>query len=659
MSEKIRFYFKRTLLSLIFLLTASTASAIQPSFINGTVSSAFNNSLIPGTSITATTGVTTYTTAGSFSLRVPPDIYSIIFSAPGYKSNFVSGLHAAPGQTETINVQLCPASTETGYIKGRVTSKIDGDPVNGAYVLCHLGGFAVTDENGRFLMSTPSGEAVLTVCAENFETDTTLKTLVPPVVTTTINASLKPAAEDEITITGSIRDRCSGDLVSEAELHSSNGRVTNIENGQFTVIAPSGETTLIATADGYQFNYGSIDTLPLSTANTLDLSMTPNRNSFGLIKGIITDAITGDPVDSAKLVTDTDEISFSDDNGKYWLSAPQCTATVTISATGYSSTVLPLSLLQGISLTLNIALAPLATITGTLRDSLDNHKIIGADADINTVPPLSANSDATGRYRISNIPPGSYDLVISHNCYAAETANVTVATGETLQRDFTLTPNATGALHGYVYDRFSGDPLPDTTVRANHGAVTTTDMSGYYHLTLPAECRTSVTYHADGYIGTTSFAVDILDNATTRLDIRLTYCPILLSLGLRSPEDFDLAMRDFFRRNRNRIVSDTNAFRNHVRAYYRNAFEISAILINNPDLRRGSADLLTDLYRLKTINNHPPGTETTDRLLNNSRDLIKRLLNKASSTRCKNDLKALLNDLQTPSKMIPLFQMIR
>lgn len=658
MSEISRPYIKCALLTLIFILTAAAASAIQPSFIKGTITSAYNNSLIPGTSITATTGVSTYAGGGTFSLRVPPDIYKIIFSAPGYQSNFMTGLHAAPGQTRTLAIQLSPASTQTGYIKGKITDKNDGDPVQGAYVLSSLGGFSITDENGRFLMPTPSGANILTVCADKFETAQTAEVQIPPVVFTETDITLSPERDDEITIAGSVIDQCTGGLVIDADILSSNGRVTALENGRFTISAPSGHTTLIATADGYQFTYTSTKTLPLSTANTVNLVMTPNKNNFGLARGVITDSITDTPVSEAKLVSDTGQVSTTDSSGTYRLYGPVCASTITISRTGYSSAVLPVSLLYGISVSLNISLDPQAILTGTVRDSLDGHGIIGARAEINSIPVLSGSTGNSGTYRIQNIPPDSYDLTISHECYQPETIPVSVSIGETRQSDFSLIPNATGTLTGHIYDRFSGDPIAGAVILTDHGSVTTSDAAGFYTMALPAECSTSVSYKADGYIGTTSYAVDIQDGGTTQLDIHLTHCPILLSLGLKSTSTSALAMRDFFRHNRNRVLSGTGDFKKHISAYYRNAFEISSILKNNPELRQMASDILTALYRLKST--HPENTAagSPDRLLISARDFIRRLIDKTSSSTCKSDLNALLSDLKNPAKINSLIQTV-
>ena len=59
---------------------------------------------------------------GLFFLKVPPNVYDLIVSAPGFRSNMATGIFSGPGQTATVTYRLAPASTRVGTLQGRVTA---------------------------------------------------------------------------------------------------------------------------------------------------------------------------------------------------------------------------------------------------------------------------------------------------------------------------------------------------------------------------------------------------------------------------------------------------------------------------------------------------------------------------------------------------------
>ncbi|GEM_PF-963475 len=641
---------------IICLILTSTSYAIQPAFIKGTIHDAFRNSLIPGTAITTTTGVSTFTTAGTFSLRVPPDIYRIIFSAPGYKSNFISGIPANPGQTTNIDILLIPSSTVTGYIKGKITGKTSGKPIKNAYVMSNLGGISVTDEDGLFNMATPSGVNSLTVCAEDFESAISSSTQILPIITTIMNVQLAPHNNDEVIITGTITDQCTGAIITDADIICLNAKVDSAKDGTFTIKAPSGLTTIFVSASGYQFSYKSLKTLPLSMANELDFTLTPNKNNFGLVKGIITDSITGNPISDVELTTDTGEISFSNIIGEYKVYASICSSNITAAKIGYSDFVIPATFLYGISVTIDINLDPLATISGEITDGIDGHKIKGAQVSIDDTLLTSGDTDIDGTYTLENISPGTYTLSVSHECYGQAAAPVSVDTGDYLQQDIVITPSSTGILKGHVYDRFSGNPVADATVKADHGATTTTDSSGYYTITLPAECSTNISYKAEGYITSTHYNFEADSSIPKEVDVRLTYCPILFSLSETTRTSASkLSMLEAFRNYRNLILVNNNPLKKHVLAYYKNAFEITSILKNNPELLNQSRNILSNVYSALISHKNTGKTGISDNLIKESCAFINRLIEKTSSRSCKNDLGLLIVDLKNTAVLQSIF----
>ncbi len=643
------------LLIISLLITSNCYSAPQPAFVKGTIHSAYNNSLIPGATITSTTGVSTYTTAGTFSLRVPPDIYNIFFSAPGYKSNFLSGTSAHPGQTTNIDIFLSPASTELGYVRGKISSLTTGNPIKNAYVMSSLGGFAVTDEDGLFLLSTPSGLNNITVSAEDFKSEISNDNLISPTVTTDINLRLQPVKNDEIIIIGTITDQCTGTIISDADIICLNGKVDSPKDGTFTIKAPSGTTTIIVTAEGYQYAYKSIDTLPMSISNMVDFTLTPNENDFGQVKGIITDSITGELIDSAELTTDTGETSYSKTTGEYKIFSSICSSTIITSKIGYSENIIPVSFLSGILVTIDISLDPQGKITGEITDSYDGHKIEGTKISLDDTNHSSIISDADGTYTLENIVPGTYTLSTSHGCYSQSTTQITVNTGDQIKNDFILSPTSTGTVNGYVYDKFSREPLTGVAVKADHGTLAKTDISGYYSIILPAECSTNITYKADDYISSTYYDLEIDSVTPKQVDIYLTYCPVLLSLSGNNTDNSNLSMYEVFRNNRDLILTHNSPLKKHVLSYYKNAFEISSILIKNPKLLNLSKKILYRAYDLLIKKGTTEKIIIPANFVNETTDFINSLIKKSTSRTCKNDLESLIVDLKNTSVLQSIF----
>ena len=76
---------KFLLFSILFTLVYSGhADALQPTFIRGTIFDAFDNTVINSATISTTSGLSTVSSSGSFYLRVPPNVYTLIVSSPGY-----------------------------------------------------------------------------------------------------------------------------------------------------------------------------------------------------------------------------------------------------------------------------------------------------------------------------------------------------------------------------------------------------------------------------------------------------------------------------------------------------------------------------------------------------------------------------------------------
>lgn len=80
------------------------------------------------------------------------------------------------------------------------------------------------------------------------------------------------------------------------------------------------------------------------------------------------------------------------------------------------------------------------SVTGTIRDAETKETIPNVNVRLKDTPMGSA-TDVQGRYTISNIPPGSYTVVVSSVGYESVEAAVQLQVGGTARRDFELKPS--------------------------------------------------------------------------------------------------------------------------------------------------------------------------------------------------------------------------
>lgn len=589
-----RVYLFSLFLSVVFKNCPSYA--IQPAFINGTIYSTFNNTVIAGATISTTTGLTTRSSSGSFYLRVPPNIYDIVVSATGYNSNLLTGIHAAPGQTTTVNIWLSPSSTETGYLEGRIQALRSRKGINKAFIATDLGGVNTSDENGYFKLVTPSGYATVTVAAEGFSTKIFEDVYISPNETKHFIVCLKETPAGTASISGIIKNACTGTTINNARITSQTGEIVVSRNGTYSISTAPGLTTLLATADEFQFSYRNISLLGLPTSASINFELIPSKRGYGLIQGIIKDSSTQEVLEGVKLVSDTKSISYTKPDGTYTLYTSLCSTYVIVYKQGFEKLQVPLPDSLSTTLTLDLFLDPLGTITGVVFDNNDNHTIQGAAIFLNENPDISDISKINGSYLLENIPPDQYTLSIGHKCYLPENRIVSIISGEELEENFYLDPYATGTVQGFVSDSITGKPLAVARISTEHGAKTQTDQLGFYSFILPA-CETSIEIKADGYLSQTKIVL-IEENEILDLNIELTPCPFYISIKNSDKTLSTDIVLNTLRMYRNEVLAKNKILRQYTTVFYHNAHEISEIILTNQKLRGLLRDIVFRLFQI-------------------------------------------------------------
>lgn len=81
-------------------------------------------------------------------------------------------------------------------------------------------------------------------------------------------------------------------------------------------------------------------------------------------------------------------------------------------------------------------------LSGTVKDRLSQELLVGASVQLEGLP-LGAVTDVEGRFRLANIPPKSYNIVVSYLGYETQTRyNVVVTTGNATVLNVELAPDA-------------------------------------------------------------------------------------------------------------------------------------------------------------------------------------------------------------------------
>jgi len=80
------------------------------------------------------------------------------------------------------------------------------------------------------------------------------------------------------------------------------------------------------------------------------------------------------------------------------------------------------------------------SITGTVTSAKDRSAIVGATVSDGT---RTATTDASGKYSIANVPPGTYQVTASKSGCESLTSSVTVVPGGNVVVNFSLSPKTT------------------------------------------------------------------------------------------------------------------------------------------------------------------------------------------------------------------------
>jgi hypothetical protein len=487
--------------------------------IRGVILNAFDSQpiagatiVVKGTNVAAVSG-----SDGSYTLgNVPSGPQTVEVSA----ANFISAQDIVTVVTGQTNVRDYFLTPKAGTIKGIVKNATTNLPIAGATVLVPGEGTATTGGDGSYTLSNISaGPQTVSAIANGFNPASVAVTVMPG-QTVTQDIALVPQLG---TVTGIVKDDyvqpIAGATVTAAGVTATTGA-----DGSYTLAnLPVGTQTVSASATGYRAASVSVTVMADQTTQQ-DIEL---PRVTGTVKGKITNATTGQPINGADVDLLPFPLSFasSDAGGNYTMTGvPTGPQVILATAPGYYAKLAVVNVGADTTVTQDFALTPqVGTVTGIVFDSF-SQPVIGATLAVAGTS-ITATSNGEGVYTLSDVPVGAQTINVSVPGLRPASVTVNVTAAETVYKDIYLeTP--TGAVRGTVRNAATNQPIVGASILVGipFGAVyysAFTDGNGNYSLAdIPAQ-KLTLYVGADGFMPAQA-DVTIVANQTATKDFALT-----------------------------------------------------------------------------------------------------------------------------------------
>ncbi|WP_321529742.1 carboxypeptidase regulatory-like domain-containing protein [uncultured Desulfuromonas sp.] len=446
--------------------------------------------------------VSTHTDAtGHFILNnVPSGEQSLTISLDSYQTVQVSA-NVVVNETSTLMDIELVSSFSTGTIEGTITDP-SGAPVTDALITVSgsWDGTIMTGSDGHFLFDyvTP-GDVMIAVAKEGYALSSTTGKILPrttlyyspqlQIGATAINTGTimgkvieshfglpMDHLPEEEGITVSLGDNISIEPDADNE---GKFKIEGLQPGIYQVViggpAVDGRTFRVAISGGETIDLGTI---------ALDLTV-----SKMLLKGLITDRLSGTPIENAEVfIEQTMQTGRSDVLGTYAIDNIDHPADLTlkVSAKGYTGRTFYIKTSTYIQ-QLDVALQPqlfTGTLTGKIVDASLNTPIEGVTLQFIDTPSLSTTTGDDGKFIFETVPSGSHQVLLSHASYSSRTLTTSIAAG-VVNDVGSIGLGAyplSASIQGTVWDADLDMPFADVTIVANDDLQTVTGEDGRYVL---------------------------------------------------------------------------------------------------------------------------------------------------------------------------------
>ncbi len=314
------------------------------------------------------------------------------------------------------------------------------------------------------------------------------------------------------TVTGQVVDASTNQPLSGVSvvLQSDTGinAVTDSTGGFSLSNIPPGSYVINFNLTGYTKSSITVDITEGSIVSlgTIPLSIEPTT---GIIKGIVTDAENGQPLEGVH-ITATGSFSGSTltgiDGNFIFTNVPPGGVTLTASKTGYYPATGTGTVVSGGILFFNPQLSTqpppttLGNLTGKVFDGLLNKPIQGATISLSGG--LSTSTDAQGVFIIEDIIQNKYQLTVSAPGYISQIYQIMISSGVTtdMQKIFLIPILQTTTITGKVTDAITDNPIEMANVVVVGTSIyTKTDNDGTYTISGLTQASLDLRASAIGY----------------------------------------------------------------------------------------------------------------------------------------------------------------
>ncbi|MED4278752.1 carboxypeptidase regulatory-like domain-containing protein, partial [Priestia megaterium] len=464
-----------------------------------------NVTIVIRQSIGSGIAIATVTTdsSGNFLVQgLSPGSYTVTASSPGFGTE-TGGALVTSDSTSTANIALNELS---GSIRGQLIDP-NGNPITGQNLQIRLldqnGVLLLTDlaqPDGIFVFSNiPPGNYILNAIAPGFQANTVgVQVFRDQETSTLVSLETSPATltgqvTNEQTLTG-----ISGSIISVINTNTGLlvGKTTSGQDGTFILEnLPAGSFTITANAQTFGTDSKAIILNAEQTTNTT-LTLTP---SPGSVSGFVVNRTNGEELPAASIqIFDQTEAAVvsvvSDPQGQFLVAglAPgRYTAIATVQ--GFTSGIISFTIIADTQSIASFALEPNpSSIEGNVTNVATGQPIAGADVIVRQFTsngPIisSTQTDSNGSYALSNLPQGTFNVIVIDPDFGSQSSSVTLNPGETIALNFAL-EQLPSTVQGTVISQDTSELLINTLVLLidNKGILITQtqpDINGFYQIT--------------------------------------------------------------------------------------------------------------------------------------------------------------------------------
>jgi hypothetical protein len=358
-----------------------------------------------------------------------------------------------------------PIIPTTGDVLGVVVDQATSQPLSGASITLveNSGINLMTATDGAFQLSgVPAATYTLQIAHSGYQSRS-ISIGVVAGQTLKLGSIPLAAISTSATLSGVIKDN-NGQLLANVIVAAGTKSTLSDGTGAYEIvgIAP-GNATVTATLSGYKTVSASVSfqagTTYLFSPTLYPTNVTPPPAS---VQGVVVDGKSGTPVVGAS-VTINAKTQVTDSNGAFVFTSTTTGAyTGTVSAAGYQSVSLTLSVVAGVNDIGTVFIQPLASTTTLHGFVLDSQGNAISNATLSVADGPAATSDDSGAYQLDELAGTQFTVAVSAVAYVGQTFVFGVSTPGDYTQDFQL-----------VAESVSNVTLGPLTVAPDTGAANT------------------------------------------------------------------------------------------------------------------------------------------------------------------------------------------